>query len=168
MAGAQNLATQFLQNLFQNEQTQLQGAQGLSGLAQMFNPSPLFGNVAVTGSTQGPSAMGEISGLLQGAGKLAGGLGALAVFCWIARAVYGEDSAAAQHIRQRFLKLAASNPVYSVLVATYLAVGKKIGEKVKRIPALRTAFRSLFDQFLTDESKWPIGTFFSLLCAEGM
>jgi len=74
-AGAQNLAEQYLQNLFNNEQLRLQGARGLGGLAGMFNPSPLFGNIAVTGTTQGPSAASQIAGLMQGAGDLFGGLG---------------------------------------------------------------------------------------------
>lgn len=42
-AGAQSLSEQFLQNLFQNENLQMQGAQGLAGLAGIFNPAPLFG-----------------------------------------------------------------------------------------------------------------------------
>ncbi|HMF89996.1 MAG TPA: hypothetical protein VKL40_05085 [Candidatus Angelobacter sp.] len=164
-AGAQNLAEQYLQNLFNNEQLRLQGAQGLGGLAGMFNPSPLFGNTEITGSTQGPSAMGEISGLLSGAGKLLGGI---AAFCWVARAVYGEDSATAEGIRQRLLKLAASNPRYLALLAVYLAVGEKVAEKVKRAPSLRKTFRSLFSQFLANESRWPIATFVNLLCMEGL
>lgn len=40
---AGNLATTFLQNLFQNENLQLQGAQGLGQIAQMFNPAQLMG-----------------------------------------------------------------------------------------------------------------------------
>lgn len=39
---AGNLATNFLQNLFQNENLQLQGAQGLTQTAQMFNPANLL------------------------------------------------------------------------------------------------------------------------------
>lgn len=42
-AAAGNLTNQFLQNLFQNEQMQLQGAGGLSQLASLFQPAGLFG-----------------------------------------------------------------------------------------------------------------------------
>jgi hypothetical protein len=175
MAGGANLVQNYLNSLFQNEQLQATGAQGLSSLAQMFNPSGLFGNVEVTGSTQGPSFAEQF-------GQIAGGLASLAGAatginnsffpssktgpCWIARAVYGEDSTTAEHIRQRLLTLAVSNPVYTALVAAYMAVGERVAEQVKRVPALRKAFRSLFDQFLADENKWPIGTFFNLLGAE--
>lgn len=65
-AGSQNLATNYLQNLFQNENMQMQGASLLQQLAAMFNPSSLFGNVNVSGSTQGPSATDEFSKVLQG------------------------------------------------------------------------------------------------------
>jgi hypothetical protein len=176
MAGGANLVQNYLNSLFQNEQLQTAGAQGLAGLAGMFNPSGLFGNVEVTGSTQGPSAAGEVAGILSGAGSLLGGFGSLGqgaaglqkLFgCWIARAVYGEHSPTAEHIRQRLWTLAARNPIYSALMGAYLTVGENIAEKVKRVPALREAFRSLFNQFLADENKWPIGMFFELLCAEG-
>src|SRR5215471_14463976 len=70
-AGGANLVQNYLNSLFQNEQLQAQGAQGLSSLAQMFNPSGLFGNVEVTGSTQGPSFAEQF-------GQIAGGLGSLA------------------------------------------------------------------------------------------
>lgn len=42
--GAQSLSEQFLQNLFNNEQLQLAGAQGLGQLAGMFNPAQLAGS----------------------------------------------------------------------------------------------------------------------------
>jgi hypothetical protein len=71
-AGAANLVQNFLQSLFQNEQTQLAGAQGLSGLAAMFNPAGLFGNVDVTGSTQGPSFGAQFRDIASGIGSLAG------------------------------------------------------------------------------------------------
>jgi hypothetical protein len=44
--GSQNLAEQYLQNLFQNEQMQALGAQGLQGMASMFNPSQLLGGTS--------------------------------------------------------------------------------------------------------------------------
>lgn len=65
-AGGQSLAEQYLQNLFQNENLMLQGGQGEAGIAQAFNPSSLFGSVPAPGSTQGPNAIQDISGLFSG------------------------------------------------------------------------------------------------------
>jgi hypothetical protein len=57
--GAQNIAEQYLQNLFQNEQMQNLGAQGMSSLAGMFNPTQLLGGTSVgTYSTQ-PQSFGQ-------------------------------------------------------------------------------------------------------------
>src|SRR5262249_45109861 len=49
-AGSQSLAEQYLQNLFQNENMQMQGAQGLGQLASLFQPGQLFGNVSTPGT----------------------------------------------------------------------------------------------------------------------
>ena len=54
-AQAGNLNMNFLQNLFNNEQMQMQGAQGLSQIANLFNPTQLRGSVANPGTTQGPA-----------------------------------------------------------------------------------------------------------------
>lgn len=60
--GGQSLAEQFLQNLFQNENLQMQGGQGLAQIAAMFNPSQMTGqNVSAPGSTQGPSASSSLN-----------------------------------------------------------------------------------------------------------
>lgn len=61
--GSQNLSEQYLQNLFQNENLMLQGSQGLTQLAGLFNPSSLFGNVSNPGTTQGPSAADQLSSI---------------------------------------------------------------------------------------------------------
>jgi hypothetical protein len=68
-AGNQNLESAFLQNLFQNEQMQLAGAQGLGQLAALFNPAPLL-NYSLPQPTQGQTP----AQLLQGIGSLLGGL----------------------------------------------------------------------------------------------
>lgn len=67
--GAQSLSEQYLQNLFQNENLQMQGGQGLAQIAAMFNPSSLFGNVSTPGTTQGPNTFAET---LQGIASLFG------------------------------------------------------------------------------------------------
>lgn len=69
---AGNLNTTFLQNLFNNEQLQLQAAQGLSQLASLFNPAQLAGGSLSTGIQQptntAAETLGAVSGLLSGAG----------------------------------------------------------------------------------------------------
>src|SRR6516225_2113632 len=67
--GSQNLEQAFLQNLFQNEQMQLAGAQGLGQLAALFNPAPLMGYSSPL-STQGETP----AQLLGGLGSLLGAI----------------------------------------------------------------------------------------------
>jgi hypothetical protein len=67
--GSQNLEQAFLQNLFQNEQMQLAGAQGLGQLAALFNPAPLMGYSSPL-TTQGETPAQLLSGL----GSLFGGI----------------------------------------------------------------------------------------------
>jgi hypothetical protein len=72
--GGQSLAEQFLQNLFQNENLQMQGGQGLAQLAGLFNPSQMTGQqVSTPGSTQGPAAAEQVAAIL---GSLFGSKGA--------------------------------------------------------------------------------------------
>ncbi len=55
-AGSQSLAENYLQNLFQNEQMQAQGAAGLGQMAQLFNPTQLLGGTSLGSPVQsGPS-----------------------------------------------------------------------------------------------------------------
>lgn len=71
-AGSQSLAEQYLQNLFQNENLMVQGAQGERDIAAMFNPASMFGNVSTPGSTQGPSAADQTAAII---GSIFGGGG---------------------------------------------------------------------------------------------
>jgi len=71
-AGAQSLAEQYLQNLFQNEQMQFAGAQGEQALAQLFNPTQLLGGTStgMSQSTTSPSFfqnMGQTVGAIKNA-----------------------------------------------------------------------------------------------------
>jgi hypothetical protein len=73
MQGSQNLAEQYLQNLFQNEAMQLQGASGLAGLAQTFNPSSLLGGTSSGINYQKPtSGLQNVLGGIQAAQGIAG------------------------------------------------------------------------------------------------
>lgn len=67
---ATNLAQTFLQNLFQNENLQLSGAQGLTGIAQLFNPSPLL--TGTNPNIQQPT--NTAAETISGVGSLIGGL----------------------------------------------------------------------------------------------
>lgn len=73
--GAQSLAQNYLQQLFNNQQLQAQGAQGLAGLAQLFNPAQLTGqqtNPAIQQPTntlaQDLGAVGQLAGSIFGGG----------------------------------------------------------------------------------------------------
>lgn len=72
---SQNLTQNYLQNLFQNEMLQLQGAQGLGGLAGQFNPAGILSSslpIGQNSATQAPSYMSGSGGLLGGIAKLFG------------------------------------------------------------------------------------------------
>ena len=77
---AGNLSMNFLQNLFNNEQLQLQGAQGLASVASIFNPTGLATGQTSTQIYQPPtlaSQLSSIMGSLSGAGaSSASGAGA--------------------------------------------------------------------------------------------
>ena len=77
-AESQNLAMNFLQQLFQNEQLQLQGAQGLAGVASLFNPGSMFGNASGV-STLAPTNAQTLQTILSGLGALWGGGGGVNV-----------------------------------------------------------------------------------------
>lgn len=70
--GSQNLAEQYLQNLFQNEQMQALGAQGISSLAGMFNPTQLLSGTSAGANIQPTSSFfqnfSDIMNSLSGAG----------------------------------------------------------------------------------------------------
>jgi len=68
---AQNLSQMFLQNLFQNENLQLQGAQGLSNLASLFNPANLTGQGTQSNIQQGQNTAAQMMGAI---GQMAGGI----------------------------------------------------------------------------------------------
>jgi len=70
---SQNLSQTFLQNLFNNENLQMQAAQAMSQMASMFNPASLFGSTPNPGSTQGPTAASQFKDIM---GGLFGGGGA--------------------------------------------------------------------------------------------
>ncbi len=63
---AQNLSQMFLQNLFQNENMQALGAQGLSQLAGMFNPSQLTGQQSSTSYQTQPTFASQFQQIMSG------------------------------------------------------------------------------------------------------
>jgi hypothetical protein len=76
MQGSQNLAEQYLQNLFQNEQMQGAGAQGLSQLAGIFNPAQMLSGSSVGANVQAPpSFFQNFQSMLSGLGAGASGYG---------------------------------------------------------------------------------------------
>lgn len=73
-----------------------------------------------------------------GGGALAGGY-----FCWVARAVYGENSPKWTHFRRWLLTRAPQS-----LLARYTARGAATAARVRREPALRAELRQLMDAVL--------------------
>lgn len=76
--GAQSLAEQYLQNLFQNENLQAQGASGMASMASLFNPTQLLQGTSL-GTTPAPGTSGiqNFKDIASGIGSLMGGAGAL-------------------------------------------------------------------------------------------
>lgn len=66
-----NLSQLYLQNLFQNENMQALGAQGLASLAQLFNPANLTGQGTGTGIQQGQNTASQI---MSSIGQLSSGI----------------------------------------------------------------------------------------------
>lgn len=75
-AGAQSLSEQYLQNLFQNEQMQAAGAQGLSSLAGMFNPAQMLGGTSAGANiTPQSTFFDNFKNIGQGIGAMFGNAG---------------------------------------------------------------------------------------------
>ncbi len=70
---AQDAASQYLQNLFQNENLQMQGAQGLGQMASLFQPAPLLGGMPVSQLGTNPSWTSQFAQFAGGLGSLFGG-----------------------------------------------------------------------------------------------
>lgn len=76
---SQNLSQMFLQNLFQNENLQMQAAQAMEQMASLFNPASLFGStpfnqVPGQGVIQNLQGVGDFVSSLFGGSKLPGGI----------------------------------------------------------------------------------------------
>jgi len=72
---ANNLSQMYLQNLFQNENLQMGGAQGLASMAQLFNPSQLTGQQTGTQQFQQQSFAQQMQEIMSGIGSLIPGGG---------------------------------------------------------------------------------------------
>lgn len=73
--GAQSMAEQYLQNLFQNENLQTQGAQGMASMASLFNPTQLLGGTSLgTTPAPGQSAIQNLQGVASAIGSVAGAM----------------------------------------------------------------------------------------------
>lgn len=72
---AQDAATQYLQQLFANENLQMQGAQGLGQIASLFQPASLLGGTPVSALSQNPSWTQQFGQVASGLGALFGGSG---------------------------------------------------------------------------------------------
>lgn len=164
-AGAQNSITLADENL--KQQNYWAAINALSGQEAMVNPLGYAGAVNSGGDTvanlanafQNSTQSGWFNAL---AGGIGGGLTSWATGgfknpfgkggCWIARAVYGEDSLTAEMIRVRLWNRASKSTPYRLLMSLYMKFGERIAKRVKTSPTLQSSFGFLFERFLQMET----------------
>ena len=146
--GLQGLDQQAIQNLYQEFiRTQPQ-----------YNP---LMNMIYGGATTFPptytntSSLSGLAGVLGGAGTAAEGLASLLpilfpTMCWVARAVYGDESILWVVFRDKMLSNASTKPKHRVLLGLYIAFGPWVAEVVKKSTIVRSAVRKLMNKYLED------------------
>lgn len=147
---AQNLSQMFLQNLFQNENMQALGAQGLSQFANLFNPANLTGQQTSTSYQTQPtfaSQFGQIMQGLFGQGGASGGAATGAtIACWVAAELYGWNS-------QEMLSMRAwlyRTPRMRYFLRFYEMVGEAWAKLIRSDLSARRLTKKLFDGFLKE------------------
>jgi len=73
--------------------------------------------------------------------------------CWIARAVYGEESPFAEFVRVRLWQHAAIDWKFNILMRLYMKYGEFVAGIVRKSSILSRAFRYMFDKFFNKEMK---------------
>jgi hypothetical protein len=149
-ATAQNLTQLFLQNLFQNEQLQAQGAQGLAGLAQLFSPTTLTGqgtNPQIQQPTNEGAQWLNAAAQLLGAGSGGAQTGYNIATCWVAAELYnGWNSPETKAIRAWLEK----TPKMQAFLRFYRAMGWRWAKLIQQDSTLRHHTKLLFDSFLEE------------------
>jgi hypothetical protein len=147
---AQNLTQLFLQNLFQNEQLQAQGAQGLAGFAQLFNPAALTGqgtNPQIQQPTNEGAQWLNAAAQLLGSGSSGAQTGFNISQCWVAAELYGSwDAPEVQAINQWLEKTAKMQP----FLTFYRLVGQAWAQLIRMDANMRQWTKTLFDSFLEE------------------
>lgn len=90
--------------------------------------------------------LGDLSSLLFL--KQMGGLGAAAPYCWVARAVYGENDWRALAVMSWLARRARRAWRWRVVTTAYRLTGRQIARGVRKSDALRGMFKRLFDRVI--------------------
>lgn len=147
-ATATNLGNAKLAGYQQGATNYSQALASLTGEQQIENPTS-YGNTAVgAAGTENTAAenvyqagsaipMAILGGIAGGVSELPGAFGPN---CWVARAVYGDDSPLWVAFRDKFF-----DGRFPVLNALYLRFGERFAKVVKRSPFLKAFLRPLMD-----------------------
>lgn len=107
-----------------------------------------FGNQGVTAANNADQAQTSWMGPVFGALGSLGSAGIGKAPCWVARAVYGDDSPFVGMVRYKLFSKAETSYGYRLVLATYIAIGEPVAWVVKRVSPLKKAFRKLMDKFI--------------------
>ncbi len=89
--------------------------------------------------------------LIGSAGDIMGGLAALLPMlglCWVARAIYGDESREARVIRFSLPILAERSFAYRIFLGLYIIFGQPVGWATRRVGLLRRMLKPIFDKVL--------------------
>jgi hypothetical protein len=153
------LQQQGLSNIQLQKQSALLGDLGLKlGIGSQFGQNVgSFNTGASNALNSGVTAANNADQAQTGFfGSLVGGLAglggqAISTYgkgCWIARAVFGEESMIAELIRFRLWQRAEKEWLFKVIMTVYMAVGRQVAWMVRRSPWLKARFKKIFMWFL--------------------
>jgi hypothetical protein len=146
MQGSQNLAEQYLQNLFQNEQMQASGAQGLSSLAGLFNPTQLLSGTGIGSNVSNSPSFyqdfAQTAGGIQSLGNAAQSFAQAGAGCWIAEAIWGVNDPRTHLVRYWLNNIwAAKSGIGRAVMFVYRKIGRWVARKPKLVTMLKPLFR---------------------------
>lgn len=150
---AQNLSQMFLQNLFQNENMQALGAQGLTSIASLFNPSNLTGQQTGFNQFQAPTFASQFQQIMNGLFGQGGAAGGAATgqqmqnTCYVAAELYGGWEAPETISIRAWL---ARTREMQGFVRLYNAIGEAWAELIRYDSTARRLTKQLFDAFLRE------------------
>lgn len=140
-----------LSNIQLQKQQQLMNALSIKGgLTGMFNSGGLSAlGSGVTAANNADQAQTSAFGSLMGAlGSVAGpAMGKLP--CWIARAVYGDNSPKVTKVLARLYRDAETSYLTRIVLGLYIIFGEPVSKLVKRSSILTLGFRKMLDAYVS-------------------